>query len=219
VKWKRKFLSSTKDRNYVGVKYHVRTDWPEHLIGLHNFSGGYAGISKIEEGKYCFCYMVASEYLRAAANSLHDLEWSLLCMNPHLKSLMNSMDRVEGFPVTISQIGFEIKGVIENDMLMLGDAAGMITPLCGNGMSMAMHSGKMAAELLHLYLSGQMKKEEMFDSYRKQWHSAFNGRMKMGRKIQPFFGKPRITNAFVQLFRNFPFLAQPVIGRTHGRPF
>ena len=33
-------------------------------------------------------------------------------------------------------------------MLLLGDAAGMITPLCGNGMSMALHSSKIAADMV-----------------------------------------------------------------------
>ena len=37
-------------------------------------------------------------------------------------------------------------------MLMLGDAAGMITPLCGNGMSMAMHASKLAYEAIHSFL-------------------------------------------------------------------
>ena len=53
-------------------------------------------------------------------------------------------------PVTISQISFDKKYPVENHVLMLGDAAGMITPLCGNGMSIAFHSSKFAFEnLIH----------------------------------------------------------------------
>ena len=36
---------------------------------------------------------------------------------------------------------------------MVGDAAGMITPLCGNGMSMALHASKIAATQINLFLS------------------------------------------------------------------
>jgi flavin-dependent dehydrogenase len=53
LKWKRSFLQhhDPKLNNQVAVKYHVKTHWQENLIGLHNFSGGYCGISKIEDGK------------------------------------------------------------------------------------------------------------------------------------------------------------------------
>lgn len=38
-------------------------------------------------------------------------------------------------------------------MLMIGDTAGLIHPLCGNGMAMAIHSAKIASELCVLYLN------------------------------------------------------------------
>ena len=44
-----------KKSPYVGVKYHIRTDFPQDLIALHNFKDGYCGISAIEEDKYCLC--------------------------------------------------------------------------------------------------------------------------------------------------------------------
>ena len=55
VKWNRSFLHQTsKLNNYIGVKYHVKTNFPAGTIALHNFKNGYCGISKIEENKYCF---------------------------------------------------------------------------------------------------------------------------------------------------------------------
>src|SRR4029079_9589891 len=54
VKWKRKFIlqKHNKLNNYIGIKYHIKTSWPEDLIALHNFDNGYAGISQIEGNKY-----------------------------------------------------------------------------------------------------------------------------------------------------------------------
>jgi 2-polyprenyl-6-methoxyphenol hydroxylase-like FAD-dependent oxidoreductase len=48
-------------------------------------------------------------------------------------------------PLTISQVSFEEK-CIENHIIMIGDTAGLIHPLCGNGMAMAIHSAKLATE-------------------------------------------------------------------------
>ena len=56
-------------------------------------------------------------------------------------------------PVTIAQISFAKKTQIENHVLCIGDAAGMITPLCGNGMSMALHGSKIAAEAITTFLN------------------------------------------------------------------
>ena len=41
----------------MGVKYHIRTDFPKDLIALHNFKDGYCGISAIEDNRYCLCYL------------------------------------------------------------------------------------------------------------------------------------------------------------------
>jgi menaquinone-9 beta-reductase len=141
VKWKRPFTSKTSDRlnNFVGIKYHVKTDFPDDMIALHNFKDGYCGISKIEDGKYCVCYLTKASNIKNAG-SIEKAEEIILSENPHLKKLFSTMERLYDAPVSISQVSFSKKNAIENNVLMLGDAAGMITPLCGNGMSMAMHS-------------------------------------------------------------------------------
>ena len=49
VKWKRAFTGKTSSRlnNYVGIKYHVKMNFEDDVIALHNFKDGYCGISKI----------------------------------------------------------------------------------------------------------------------------------------------------------------------------
>ena len=40
---------NNKLNNYIGIKYHVRYNFPNDLIALHNFKNGYCGISKVED--------------------------------------------------------------------------------------------------------------------------------------------------------------------------
>jgi flavin-dependent dehydrogenase len=49
VKWKRDFVQQKpgKLNNYIGVKYHVKNNFPNDTIALHNFKNGYCGFSKI----------------------------------------------------------------------------------------------------------------------------------------------------------------------------
>jgi menaquinone-9 beta-reductase len=221
VKWKRGFLfrGDRKLENYIGVKYHIRSEWKDNIIGLHNFREGYCGISKIEGDNYCLCYMTKADELKKSGNQIRQLEERVLFQNPFLKSILTNSVRSEAFPITISQISFSKKTQVENGVLMLGDAAGMIAPLCGNGMSMALHSSKLATQLVNQFLDGTISRKEMEARYRRQWQAQFAGRLLMGRTIQRFFGKGRTTDWFISMFKAFPFLAKPVVKLTHGRPF
>jgi menaquinone-9 beta-reductase len=221
IKWKRSFLSAQDKRldNFVAVKYHLQADWPGEMIGLHNFRNGYCGISKIEDGKFCLCYMVRAEELQKAGNDISALQKTLLAKNPVLRKILNEAAIDTGFPITISQINFQDKTRVENHMIMLGDAAGMITPLCGNGMSIALHTGKIGAGLAVDYLQHKISREKMEIMYSREWNKNFSRRLKTGRMLQKFFGSEHMSNAFVGFLRWFPFLAKPIIKLTHGKPF
>lgn len=221
IKWKRNFLEATDKRldNYVGIKYHIKTDWETNVIGLHNFQNGYCGISKIEDEKYCLCYMTKAENLKNCNNNIAQLEETVLYRNSHLKKIFLNSEKCYSSPITISQINFNKKTQVENHVLMLGDSAGMITPLCGNGMSIALHSSKIAAALIHDFLQKKISRPQLEELYIKQWTHQFSKRLYTGRMLQRFFGGVRRSNLFVETFIFLPFLANPVIKMTHGKPF
>lgn len=221
IKWKRNFLGGTDKRldNYVAVKYHLKTNWRTNVIGLHNFDNGYCGISKIEDDKYCLCYMTKAENLKNSNNNIEKMEETLLHRNPHLKKIFIDSVKCESFPVAISQINFNKKTLVENHLLMLGDSAGLITPLCGNGMSIALQTSKIATGLINNFLDKKNSREHMEKLYKKHWAHHFEKRLKAGRTLQHFFGSDRLSNLFVATFKLFPFLSTPVIKMTHGKPF
>src|SRR6476646_7323604 len=153
-----------KLNNYLGVKYHVTTNFPQDTIALHNFKDGYCGISRVEENKYCVCYLTTAQNLTASNNSIAVMEKNILHKNPLLKQIFESSEIIYDSPITISQISFDNKSQIEDHVLMVGDAAGMITPLCGNGMSMAFHGSKLAADAIQLFLRHKIPRKEMENS-------------------------------------------------------
>jgi menaquinone-9 beta-reductase len=221
VKWKRSFLSKNNSRinNYVAVKYHVRTKWPANVIGLHNFKDGYCGISQIEDGQYCLCYLTTADNLKRSGNSIEKMQDEILFKNPVLKKIFSSSEFLFQTPLTISQVSFSKKTLVENNILMIGDAAGMITPLCGNGMSMALHSSKLAAYCIDLFLKNAITREQMELQYQQQWNHQFSKRIMMGRRLQSVFGSELVSNLFVSGLNLFPFLAKGIIRKTHGKPF
>lgn len=221
VKWKRSFARHRPNKlnNYIGVKYHVEAPVPDDRIALHNFQDGYCGISRVEEGKSCLCYLTTAENLKACDNSITKLESAVLQKNPFLKRIFRESELLYQAPLTISQISFEQKSQVENHILMIGDASGMITPLCGNGMSMALHAAKIAAELISGFLDRKFSRQQLEDEYLHQWRALFNGRLKAGRLIQRLFGSEWVTNKFIFAVKPFPRLISFLIRQTHGEPF
>jgi flavin-dependent dehydrogenase len=221
VKWKRNFTLKKNDKlnNYIGVKYHIDTNYPNDLIALHNFKNGYCGISQIEENKYCLCYLTTAENLRLNDNSIEKMERNVVQKNPFLKKIFTESRFLIPEPVTISQISFEKKNQVENNILFLGDAAGMITPLCGNGMSMALHAAKIAFHCIDDFLDNKITRSEMEKNYEEQWKKLFASRLRTGRIIQSFFGNEFLSNLLINTIKPFPKFVSFLVKQTHGEAF
>ena len=221
VKWNRHFVLQKKGKlnNYIGVKYHIKFPTEQDTIALHNFENGYCGISAIEDGKTCLCYLTTAQNLQKAGNSIAKLEQQILGANPQLKTIFAGVTVLYSQPLTISQVSFSKKNQVENNILMLGDAAGMITPLCGNGMSMAMHSSKLAFNCMDDFLNKKLTRMQMEANYKQNWQTNFARRLWVGRKVQQLFGSNYSTALFLKIMKRIPGLASMVIKATHGQPF
>lgn len=220
IKWKRPFIQGKQKQlaNFIGVKYHIQLDWPGDLIALHNFKDGYCGISAIEDGKICLCYLTTARNLKQHG-TIAAMEANILKANPHLKLILEKAVHLYEAPVTIAQVSFEKKSLVENHVLMVGDASGMIAPLCGNGMSMALRGSVLAFEAIELFLRNNISRAAMEQQYQQTWNKAFAQRLMTGRWVQGFFGKSWMTNAFIALLKPFPFLVRAVMKQTHGERF
>ncbi|MFC5282526.1 NAD(P)/FAD-dependent oxidoreductase [Pedobacter alpinus] len=206
---------------YVGVKYHIKTDFAKDLIQLDNFKGGYCGLSKIEKDLYCLCYLAENKYLKQYG-SIAAMEENILYQNPLLKNHFKNSQFIWEKPETINEISFEKKSLIENHILMCGDTAGMIAPLCGNGMAIAIHSGKILAEEIIANCSNGLTPQKRLNleaAYVKNWNNQFALRLKIGRGIQNLFGNNILTEIAVASLKKLPFLTQEIVKKTHGNSF
>ncbi|MBV9988368.1 MAG: FAD-binding protein, partial [Chitinophagaceae bacterium] len=221
VRWNRSFAMRKPGKlsNYIGVKYHIRYPQPPDTIALHNFANGYCGISGVEEDRCCLCYLTTADNLVGAGNSVRTMERELLGRNPQLRKIFAGAEFLYDEPLTISQVSFLPKQQVENHVLMLGDAAGLIPPLCGNGMSMAMHASVLAFGQLRSFLAGQASRQQMEANYQAEWKRQFARRLQTGRTVQYFFGGNLSTALFLRTMRAIPTLGRAVIRQTHGQPF
>ena len=221
IKWKRDFIlqKPNKLNNYIGIKYHIKYSYPKDHIALHNFYNGYCGISNIEDDKCCFCYLTTANNLKENNNSVCQMEKNVLQKNSVLKQIFCKAEFLYEEPLVISQISFNKKQQVENHVLMIGDAAGLITPLCGNGMSMAMHASKIAFENIRAFMENKINRVKMEQQYTEQWKHQFSKRLFIGRTVQRLFGGNTSTSIFLNTMSMMPWLAKKLIRATHGEPF
>jgi flavin-dependent dehydrogenase len=215
----------TQRTGYVGVKYHIATDFAADRIALHNFSGGYCGLSRIEEGRYCLCYLARRDDLRRAG-SVQALEANVVRQNKFLDTVWAESDFLYDKPEVINEISFAPKEQVVQGVWLVGDAAGLITPLCGNGMAMAIRGGRLAADLL-LEQGGlkaktspsRTERTALEHFYSSKWRQLFGTRLWAGRRLQALMGRSAPTEFAVGLLVASPALLQRVVRLTHGEPF
>jgi len=212
---KRNFIQ--KKSPWLAVKGHYSGDFPNDLVALHNFEGGYCGVSKVENDRINLCYLVKYEVFKRY-KSIDDFQTNVLCQNPHLKHVLEESNLLFDKPLTISQISFEEKEQVENHILMLGDTAGLIHPLCGNGMAMAVHSAKIASECVISFLEGNQTREEMEKNYALQWNHYFRQRLQMGKQLSKLLLNQSMSQILMKLLLTFPKLVPLIIRKTHGKP-
>jgi flavin-dependent dehydrogenase len=102
---------------------------------------------------------------------------------------------------------------------MIGDTAGLIHPLCGNGMAMAIHSAKIVSELIIEYLDNKISsRKELEAKYTREWNTNFKSRLATGRFLSKILRMENLAGFLMQLLAIFPFLLPKIIKKTHGKP-
>ena len=202
---------------FLAVKTHVKGNFPNDLIALHNFEGGYCGVSKVENNSINICYIVNYKSFKKY-KSIVEFQEKVVYKNKYLKELFENSEPQFENPLSISQISFSDKKPVEKHIIMCGDTAGMIHPLCGNGMSMAIRAAKIASDLIIDFLEGTISRDELEKKYTVSWNENFKTRLKAGRLVAKLFEKENLTEFLVSLLKFVPKSIPKIVKLTHGKP-
>jgi flavin-dependent dehydrogenase len=212
---KRSFLQERSP--WLAVKGHYKGHFPDGLVALHNFSGGYCGVSKVENDIINICYLVNYNTFKQYKN-IDTHRQQVLHRNKHLKQVFENSEPIFERPLTISQVSFATKEKVDQHILMTGDTAGLIHPLCGNGMAMAIHSAKIASEeILQFFATNSPSRNTLENNYIKNWNNAFGKRIAAGKLLSALFRKHRLSTAIMKGLVLFPVLLPVIIRQTHGK--
>ncbi|BFM41212.1 NAD(P)/FAD-dependent oxidoreductase [Synechocystis sp. LKSZ1] len=199
---------------WIASKAHYQGQELPQGIELHAFPGGYCGLSQVEAGKINVCWIAHQRVLKNNPRDRHTPE--ALFQNSMLAERLQSWERVTS-PKNLAQISFARKDPFEDDLCLIGDAGGMITPLCGDGMAMALRSADLVVPLISQLLQDSFPLATFKDLYERAWRQEFNQRLQLGRFMHQAFINPTLAAIGVNSCRFFPALGRWLIASTRGK--
>ena len=205
--------------SWLAVKAHYKNaDYPGDTVSLHNFQGGYCGLSRTELNTVNVCYLTSYRSFQKYKNT-DDFRKGILLQNPRLKEFFGRSKIDFDKELSIAQVSFDRKSLVDKHILMLGDAAGLIHPLCGNGMAMAIHSAKLAVrEIGAFYHTRTIERRTIEKNYKLAWRRHFERRVKAGRILQGVLLNQSLSTLSQNIIRSFPGIMPYIIKNTHGQP-
>jgi len=142
-----------RQSDLIGFKQHWTLS-PEQAgrirgrVELHLFPGGYAGLEPVEDDQANLCLVVRKRALNAAGRSWSSLLESLTTTCPSLSARLKGACPSTEKPLAIAAIPYGYVRARGDGLWRLGDQAAVIPSLAGEGMSIALHSARLAAEVV-----------------------------------------------------------------------
>ncbi len=201
---------------FVAFKAHYTGLEIPDLIELHAFDGGYCGLSAIEAGQVNLCWIGHDRILQGLLQGNRALPPALYT-NPILADRLSRMQIVPGSQHGLSQISLDSKPKFAQDICQIGDTAGMITPLCGDGMAMALRSTELAIPFVLACLNHTASATEFKQGYTAAWNREFWMRLRVGKLMHQAFIQPMWADVGVGLCDRLPKLGAWLIQSTRGQ--
>jgi flavin-dependent dehydrogenase len=193
----------------LGVKAHFREPTPTASVDLYFFEGGYCGVQPIGGDTINVSAMVSP----ATAKTLDNVFRLNSALLERSRSWSAITEQVSTYPLIFhgpSPID------VERNILNAGDAAAFIDPFVGDGISMALHSGTLAADSVSAFLKGECTLWEAALSYRQDYDAGLLPAFRNAAKIRKLIDSPAFRTIAMQLIK-IPALSRLAIRSTRAR--
>jgi menaquinone-9 beta-reductase len=191
---------------YNGVKLHLEEkyfkDYPKNEIHIYTGPGIYCGINKVNGNSVTVCFL---DKRNSSDSSVKEKLISLRKVNKEFNRILTCEADEEILKAKVYGTGniyFGSKQLVENGIFMAGDSAGVIAPLAGDGIGMAMESAKILADLL--IKSPGENLSFLTGEYSRRWKRHFKRRLLIAGIIQNGMFNKILLNTGMKLLNIYP---------------
>jgi len=159
---------------------------------------GYCSLFKQANGDigYC-CYIIPGG--KATSADLKEFHHDFIMNDPFMSKAIGPNPKLEQMKAAPIRFG-GIKRSFGDNLMIVGDAAGHVDPLTGEGIQYAMDAAEIAADIAQQALSENRFDKELFSKYQKEWMKSFGKDFKWSqRMINVFVKRPIFLDAFAEV--------------------
>jgi len=201
--------TNNRHEKWIGLKSHFSEGDPPDSVDLYFFDGGYCGVQPVsvntEPARINLCAMVRADVASTLPQVL-DLHPALRERAAQWQPLMT--------PISVSPLVFGSPRPTRNGAMLVGDAAGFIDPFVGDGISLALRSGALAAQCLTSY-GGTLSLPRALKEYSQQYRRRFASVFRNSSRIRQTLRLPRLVRApIISFLTNRPSVAEYLVRKT-----
>ncbi|HXZ81965.1 MAG TPA: NAD(P)/FAD-dependent oxidoreductase [Terriglobales bacterium] len=195
----------THREQWLGLKCHFNSNEGFFSTDLYFFPGGYCGVQPVGDGRVNTSAVVRTDM----ATSLDEV----LAADPQLRTRSrewkSAIEPISTFPLT-----FHRPVPTQGLTLNVGDAAAFIDPFLGDGISLALHSGALAARDLQTYFCGRASLAQVVEGYRTAYLERFAAKFRIASWLRSLLPLSPSLRKAVALALTAPGLMRFLMHRT-----
>jgi flavin-dependent dehydrogenase len=190
---------------WVGIKAHFRELRANPSTDLYFFENGYCGVQPVAVDVVNACAVVRSD----CATSLEQV----FALHPRLAARAAGWDAVAQ-PISTAPLVYREPQPIRDNMMFVGDAAAFIDPFAGDGISIALRSGRVAAECLCDFLLARNSLADAVAAYEGEYRMQFAPLISAAARVRSLFSLPAVAKPAVFELLRLPGLLPYLVRKT-----
>jgi len=200
---------------WIGLKAHYAETSPAPTTDLYFFEGGYCGMQPVNLGaepdpsRIVVCTMVRAD----VATRLDDV----FKLEPRLFKRSRGWTLLSD-PISTAPLLFRKPTPVRDAVLRAGDAAGFVDPFVGDGMSLALRGGALAAESLLPFLRGEVNLVTAIAAYVRSYEECIAPVFRASSFLRRMLAMPYgVRQPVLRVLEAFPSLPRLMMSKTRSR--
>ncbi len=177
---------------------------------MHVVPGAYCGVAPLSATLANVAFVVDRREMPAAAGDLEAFYRATLRRWPRLVERLGRA-RLAGPPRAIGPLALAAKRLSAPGALLVGDAAGFYDPFTGEGVTLALRSALLAAEVATRSLARSGPVADLGE-YDRRRHAQTRDKFRLNRLLQQVIAWPAASNAVARRLARRPDLADRLVG-------